>query len=55
MGRWIAPIISDAADPLRKWSVHRSSRECLPDQLLDHLVGELLEMQWHRVQHAAAD
>jgi hypothetical protein len=27
----------------------------LPEQLLDHLVGELLEMQWHRVQHAAAD
>src|ERR1700730_19039873 len=50
---WVGhPLVAD--DPLRKWSVHRSSRECLPDQLLDHLVGELLEMQWHRVQHAAA-
>jgi hypothetical protein len=28
-----------AFDPNRKWSVHRSSRGCLPDQLLDHLIG----------------
>jgi hypothetical protein len=36
----LAPRAPSIHDPSRKWSVRRSSRARLPDQLLDYVVAD---------------